>query len=513
MKLLSSVKSSSMVTGVVVIALTTIVSKLIGLARDKLLANFFGPGIVLDAYFASFRIPDFIFNSLVLGVLGVALIPTLTSIKEKQKHDQVVSNILFIVTLVLLFLSIIGWIFAPTIVKLITAGFTDERLQLTIAMTRIMLFSVVVFGISNVLGCVLQAKKIFTSVALAGIFYNLGIIAGIIGAFLFGPMFLAWGVVLGSVLHLLTQVPNIIQFDILWMKFANFSHESLMVLKLMLPRIFGLLSGQFGLTFITSIISLMPVGSMSVYSLATNIQSVPYSVVAVAISVAAFPFMSESANNSKKMAQQHLNKLVKFQIVLLIPVITTIWVWRTEIVKILIGGGSFDVQAVNLTANILMIILFSVLPMAIYQLSARTMYALKNTTVPTLVSLLSLTILIITTWFLKDNGLIAVCLGLTIVDWFNGVLMYLLANKGNLTCLRSKWPYKVLISGFIGLFLQQIIWLWLNNSQNSAITNLIIITISGIISLLLYGLILKTFKVDEINKIIFALKILRKKTS
>lgn len=511
MKKFLNISSNSFLGGAVIIALTTILSKIIGLVRDKLLANFFGPGIILDSYFAAFRIPDFIFNSLVLGVLGVALIPMLTSLKDKEKHDQVVSNVMFVILMILTGLSIIGWVFAPNIVKIITTGFTDERLLLTISMTRIMLLSVTIFGVSNILGCVLQAKKIFSSVALAGVFYNLGIIGGIILGYYVNPIFLAWGVVFGSVLHLLTQLPNIINFKIVWHKFNQISSESIQVFKLMLPRIIGLISSQFSLTFVTAIITLMPLGSVTIYSLAVNIQSVPYSVVGVAIAVAAFPFMSESANIGKQFAQDHLNKLIKFQIILLLPVVTTIWIWRVDIVKILIGGGNFDAEATKLTADVLAILLFSVIPMALQQLSARTLYALKNTVTPTVISLGALVLVGVSSWYLKSYGLLAICFGLVAVDWFNAILMYISANKGNLHLWGINWPLKVLISVIVAFILQYYLHIWLKSDDYSIFMTLLIISISGIISVLVYGMALKLLKVNEFDKIISTFKLANRK--
>ena len=506
--------SSSLMGGAIIIGVTTVLSNLIGLIRDKLLANFFGPGVVLDSYFASFRIPDFIFSSLVLGVLGAALIPALTSTNDKEKHDQIVGNVLFVITASLTALTIVAWIFAPSIVRAITSGFSSDRMALTISMTRVMLFSVVIFGASNVLGCVLQAKKIFSSVALASIFYNLGIIVGAFVAFKFDPKYLAWGVVFGAGLHLLTQLPSISKLEINWRSFAKFSAESISVFKLMLPRIAGLISGQLGLTIVTAVISMMPLGSIAVYSLAANIQSVPYSVIGVALAVAAFPFVSEAASRGKQAAQDQLNNLMRMQILLLVPVTFTLWVWRYDLVRILFGGGNFKNNAINLTAEILAILLFSVIPMSLQQLSARTMYALKNTFTPALISIGSLVMIGISSWFLKGYGLLAVCLGLTTIDCINAILMYKAANRGNATNFYKNWTYKVLVASILAIAPQFMLNSWLTNSHhNSIFMAFVMIGVSAVVSLIVYGLALWALQVEELNKLLnnLALKLVQRR--
>ena len=506
MKKLISFGVSSLAGGFFVIATSTILSKVVGLLRDKLLSNFFGPGVILDSYFASFRLPDFIFNSLVLGVLGSALIPVLTSAKNKDDHDKIVSNVTFILTIVLSLLSLLAWLFAPQIIKLITTGFTSERLELTISMTRIMLVSVVIFGFSNVLSSVLQAKKIFTSVALASILYNFGIILGILFAYKQNPLYLAWGVVIGAFLHLIIQVPNFYKLKVSWAKFYRLTSESILVFKLMIPRIFGLVSGQLSVLITTAVISLMPLGSLAVYSLASNIQSFPYSVIGVALAVAAFPFVSEIANNDKLLAQQHLNKLIRMQLILLIPVVTLLWFWRSEIVSLLIGGGNFKYNAIMLTANILAITLLSVVPMSIYQLSARTLYALKNTITPTIISLIAVSLAGSLVWGFRNHGLLVVCTILVVVDWLSALVMYYYANKDNKEKFYNNWLYKIIsatIISFAPYFLVQNIF---TPIKTNFYLSIVLIMVSGAVSLVVYCFSMWGLQVNEFMELFRKIK-------
>lgn len=506
MRKLISFGVSSLTGGFVVIATSTILSKIVGLLRDKLLSNFFGPGVVLDSYFAAFRLPDFIFNSLVLGVLGSALIPVLTSAKNKTDHDKIVANVTFVLTGVLILLSILAWVFAPEIIGLVTTGFTQERFELTVSMTRVMLLSVIIFGFSNVLSSVLQAQKIFTSVALASVLYNFGIVLGIVFAYKYNPLILAWGVVVGALFHLLIQIPNFYKLKISWREFYKLSTESILVFKLMGPRIFGLVGGQLSLLITTASVSLMPLGSLAVYSLASNIQLFPYSVIGVALAVAAFPFVSEMASASKISAQQHLNKLIKYQILLLLPVITMLWFWRFEIVSLLIGGGNFKYNAIKLTAQILSITLFSVVPLSIYQLSARTLYALKNTITPTIISLCSVVAVGVLVWNFKDHGLLAICLILVVIDWFGAISMYLFANKGNDDNFYKSWLYKIICALIISFAPHLILKSIALNLQGQILFNVGVISVAGLISFAVYCLSLWGLQVNEFMELFSKIK-------
>ena len=204
--------------GAIIIAFFSIVSRLLGLLRDRLLAHYFGAGNVTDAYWAAFRLPDLIFNSLVVGALSVAFIPVFMQYWQKnhgtgQKESwQIANTLLNLIVLGLIVLSVIGIVLAPYIVPWLTPGFqgNPDQMNLTISLTRIMLLSIVFFGASNLLSSVLNAFKRFLAFSLAPVMYNLGIIGGILVAVKYESfLVLGWGVVVGSILYLLFQLPGV----------------------------------------------------------------------------------------------------------------------------------------------------------------------------------------------------------------------------------------------------------------------------------------------------------------
>src|SRR3989339_49292 len=229
--------------GALLIAFFSVISKLLGFLRDRLLASYFGAGDILDSYYAAFKLPDLIFNTLVLGALASAFIPVFTKVwlEDKQKAVRLANTILNYLLGALIILAALIFILAPYLMKFIVPGFGNEQLAMTVTFTRVMLVSIIFFGLSNVLGGILNSLKKFFSFSLAPVFYNLGIIFGITVFYpALGLVGLAWGVVLGSFLHFVIQLPEALRsgwkYRFLWRVTAEVKR----ILKLMLPRTLGL---------------------------------------------------------------------------------------------------------------------------------------------------------------------------------------------------------------------------------------------------------------------------------
>ena len=206
-------ETSSIGAGGIIFALSALFSRILGLVRDRLLVNQFGAGETLDIYYASFQIPDFFYNLFILGTLSVAFIPVFTNYIHNGERDKFsedglnfTNTILNLVFLIMGAGSFILIIFAPYILRFIVPGFSGDKYNETVMMTRIMLLSPFFFSISSVFGSMLTSLRRFIVISLAPILYNLGIISGVIFlAPVFGIKGLAFGVILGAFLHTLAQ--------------------------------------------------------------------------------------------------------------------------------------------------------------------------------------------------------------------------------------------------------------------------------------------------------------------
>lgn len=193
-----------------IIMVMVAISRVLGLARNRVLTHFFSPD-TLSVYFAAFRLPEVVFEVLVYGTLASAFIPTLTSFfaDKKKSHGWYVASVSLNLTfLIFLIFGIFVFIFAQPLYSLIVPGFSEEQLNQTVMLARILIFAQGFFLLSYFLTAVLESLKRFLIPAIAPLFYNLGIILGTI--FLareLGIMAPAVGAVFGSLLHFLVQLP------------------------------------------------------------------------------------------------------------------------------------------------------------------------------------------------------------------------------------------------------------------------------------------------------------------
>src|SRR3989339_865699 len=310
---------NSITIAALLVALSSLISRFLGIFRAKILANEFGAGDMIDIYYAAFRVPDLVFNLLVLGALSAGFIPILTKlIKDydckrcqfftNKKAWEFSSDILNIIGLGVLVLSLAGILFAPLFIKFIVPGFDAEKQKLTAGLTRIMFLSPIFLGISSVLGGILQSFKRFFEYSVAPIMNNIGII---IGALYFVPEWgirgLAYGVVLGALMHMLIQLPMVLilgfryrlRFFIPW-RDKNIRN----IFVMMVPRIMSLAISQINLIVITIIASPLASGSLTVFNFANDLQSLPIGVFGISFAIAAFPTLSSVAFDRKRLTRE-----------------------------------------------------------------------------------------------------------------------------------------------------------------------------------------------------------------
>lgn len=434
-RLVSRKMNNSITGGAMIIAIFSILAKVLGLVRDRLLASGFGAGDILDAYYAAFKLPDLIFNTLVLGALSAAFIPVFIELRNGKNnlaesrvdHWQLSSALMNIILLVFLALSTISYIFAPSLVGLIAPGFEGDKFELTVEMTRIMLLSIIFFGVSNVLSGILQSMKRFAMFALAPVMYNLGIILGIVFLVpMMGPLGLAWGVVVGALFHLLIQLPRVIRLGFKWQPLVAFKDKAVRQIgKLMLPRTLGLAGNQVNQLVMTIIASGLASGSLAVFNLAFNLQSVPIGIFAVSLAITAFPAMSESFSlKDKAMFLDRFSITVRRILFLVIPMSIFIIALRAQIVRLVLGAGEFDWQDTILTADALGFFAVSLFAQGLIPLLARAFYAFQNTKIPVLVSLVAVIVNIIGSIILAPRlGVVGLVMAFSVASILQAVML------------------------------------------------------------------------------------------
>jgi len=404
------IKSKTITSAAFILAASTLVSKLLGLIRDRILAGKFGAGDELDIYYTVFRIPDTVYAVFILGAVSSAFIPVFSQYLARDEKEawRLANTVLTISVAALLLVSFILIIFAPFIVPLIAPGFQGEKLSLTIFLTRIMFLSPVIFGISSVVGAVLQISRRFFVYSLAPIFYNAGIIIGALWltdvARILGFERLAGlvaGVLLGAVLHLCIQIPSAVTSGFRYRPLWDFAHSGFRkVVSLFIPRMIGLAVYQINFFVITALASTLREGSIAVFNLANNLQYLPIGIFGISFATAAFPVLSEKfSKNDKIQFSGNFFTTLRTILVFVVPLSVFFFLLRAQIVRMVLGTGEFGWDDTRLTAAALGIFAISIVPQSIIPLLARGFYALHDTKTPVMVSSVSVGANIILSFF------------------------------------------------------------------------------------------------------------------
>ena len=377
-----------------ILSVFSFLSFVFGLLRDRLLTGTFGIGNELDVYYAAFRIPDFIAMVLMTGAIGVAIIPIFTKnlVLGKEQAFKYLSNLLNLSLVFLVIICLFLFIFAPNLISLIAPGFSGEKKEITALLTRIMLLSPILMGISNIISAVLRVFQRFLITALAPVVYNLGSIVGII---FFVPKMgisgLALGIILGAFLHFLIQVPALFKVGFKIQNTFNFlDKDFLLTLKLTVPRAIGLAATQINLVVVTIIGSTLIPGSVGIFSLANDLSLPIIGLVAVPFAIAVFPALSRAFSKGEKKEMLLKFSSVFRQIVfLIIPISAICFLLRAHLVRVVFGAGKFDWSATKLTAACFGIFMLGLFAQGLIYLVSKAFYAMRNTRIPALVSIVS----------------------------------------------------------------------------------------------------------------------------
>ncbi|HUV81016.1 MAG TPA: murein biosynthesis integral membrane protein MurJ [Patescibacteria group bacterium] len=377
------------------LGISALISRFLGLIRDRLLAGTFGAGEELDIYFAAFRIPDFVYGILIMGGVAAVFLPVFSEYFRKSEEDawKFTNNLLNCFLILLVLLCAILALLTPWLVSLIAPGFSPAAKELTVALTRIMFISPILFGISSVFSGVLHYFDRFFAYSLAPVVYNLGIIFGIL--FLvpsFGLYGLAYGVILGAGLHWLFQIPAARNSGYKYLPLFNFRNFGLVkIFKLMVPRTIGAAAYHINLIVITAIASTLSAGSIAIFNLANNLQYFPVGLIGISFSVAAFPALARSlVADLKEEFSKVFSSTFRQILFSVVPVSILIFILRAQIVRIVLGTGQFGWLETRLTAASLALFSLGIFAAALVPFLARVFYSFQDTKTPLAVSLISM---------------------------------------------------------------------------------------------------------------------------
>src|SRR3989344_1948611 len=374
-------------------------SKILALFRARLLAHYFGASADLDVHYAAFRIPDFLYVSLASLVASAVLIPFIVERLPDRDRAQLFFRRMFTLFFFgMAALSVAAFFAMPYLARFIAPGFSAHEHEMLVMLSRIMMASPFLLGLSGLFASVTQSLRRFFVYALAPVLYNAGIIVGVVFLYpLFGFPGLAYGVLLGAALHMLVQLPALVANGFVPAFSFSFDwREEKEVFLLSLPRTITVSVNHFIILILTAMASLMAEGSITVFNLSYNLQSVPLTVVGLSYSVAAFPTLARLFSNGERSAfvVQILNA-ARHIIFWSFPVLVLFIVLRAQIVRTILGTGEFGWAETRLTAAALALFAVSIIAQSLILLFVRGYYAAGFTKKPFFINLFSSALIVV----------------------------------------------------------------------------------------------------------------------
>ena len=403
-------KQEGILSAAMLMMVITLATKATGFLRQFAYAHFFGASRELDMFIAANTFPEMIVNLLIMGSVNAALIPVLFESLEKageKKTNELIRTVFTIFSILLLVLSGVAFIFSQSLINWSIdvadpgVAFTPDQISQMVRLLRMLLISPAILGLSNIITGVLHVNQRFVIPQLAPFLYNLG---GLVAIFFLVPFFgvegVAVGVIIGSILHLLIQLPLLKHLGIRFR--PSFDIKNFYLLKigtLMLPRMVGLAAGQVSL-FVDRILALgLIAGSASAIVFAESIKIIPVSMFGLSIAAAAFPVLSKEAaagkiESFKETFVRSVNQICFFAI----PVSAVLLILRVPIVRLILGLGSgkFTWEDTVTTAWVLLFFAIGLIAESLISLIIKAFYALQDTRTPVIVSLATIVISIVT---------------------------------------------------------------------------------------------------------------------
>lgn len=379
------------------LAISSVASLAFALIRDRLLAHTLGASTTLDVYYAAFRVPDFLFVTVASLVSTTILVPFLIESRTKDEEGGTgnelkssIQSLFSAFSFMILIVCAVAFIIMPTLDKwLFPELFIRGSGDMLIQTSRLLLLSPILLGMASFFASITQIQNRFLVYALSYPLYNIGIIIGIL-FFLphWGVFGLAMGVILGALFLSLTQIPLVIKDGLFPRLTLNFSWVKVKrVALLSIPRTITLSSQQLTELGLISFASFLGAGSISIFNLALNLQSVPLSIVGASYSSAAFPILAKLIARKEKEA--FVGKMIsaaKHIVFWSMPIMVLFIVLRAQIVRVVLGSGQFNWSDTRLTAAALALFVISSFGQSLMLLFVRAFYAEGKTWKPLVIN-------------------------------------------------------------------------------------------------------------------------------
>lgn len=494
-------------------------SQVAGLVKTILVSPAFGTSAAYDAYNSATRFQDIIFNLVAGGALASAFVPTFTTFLNKGDREgawRLASAIINLILLVLTALSLLSILFAPQIVRIILAPlFPASEQALTVQLLRILMVNATIFGVSGLLMGILNSHQRFLLPALASSMYWIGMIIGLL---VFVPSMgiygLAWGAVLGAILHLSVQLPDLFRLPgrryTLSLGLQNPSVRE--VALLMGPRLFGVAIIQLNFLVNNIIASGQPTGSLSSIGYAFQIMTVPLYVIGGAIGTATLPtFSGQAARGEFTEMRQSLTATLRGVMLLALPSTLGLILLRQPIIAFLFQHKNFDTHSTAMVAWALLWYTVGLVFHSVTEILSRAFYAMHDTRTPVLVTSGSMGLnvlfsLVFSAWFAKIGWMPhgGLALATSVAAAIEATLLLVLMRKKLNGILGGHLARGMAAAAFGTLLMSVGLVGWL---QVIPVSSLALVALGGVVvGVAIYGSVLMLLRITEVKSLLAALR-------
>lgn len=342
----------------------TLLSRILGLARDIVIARIFGAGLAADVFFVAFKIPNFLRRLFAEGAFSLAFVPLLSEYKAQRSHAEVkrlADAVSASLGLILLGVTLAGMLAAPLLIMIFAPGFINEpdKFDLAVEMLRITFPYILFISLTAFAGSILNAYGRFAVPAFTPVLLNIALIlAAVVLAPLFAEpvMALAWGVLIAGIAQLLFQLPFLLRLRLLPRPRRHVDDEGVSrIKKMMLPAIFGSSVAQINLLLDTLIASFLATGSISWLYYSDRLVEFPLGVFGIALATVILPRLSQQhALQSAAQFSQTLDWALRWVLVVGLPASAGLMVLAKPALISLFQYGEFSAHDVDMATRSLL---------------------------------------------------------------------------------------------------------------------------------------------------------------
>jgi len=492
----------------------TIISRLLGYLRDILIAIFLGTGMLADAFFVAFRIPNTFRRLFAEGTFNAAFVPSYSSEidKGKKQSNKFANDIFNLLFLGLLFLTIIIEIFMPSFVSIIAPGFTGdlEKMSVAINLTRITFPFLFFICLASFFSAILNSHNKFAAAAAAPIILNIVLILVLIfSKFLDDHLvyYLAYGVSLAGFLQLIFLFKFVSKHYSLKFTFKLKANNKVMLFfKKLLPSIFSSGVTQINI-LIGTIIASFQASAVSYLYYADRIYQINLAIAGIAIGVVILPQLSKHVQSRKKNKILLIqNKALELSFFFSLPATIALVIGSEQIISALFGYGSFNENSVKNSSLALYYFALGLPAFALIKVFSSFFFANHDTKTPFYISLISVILnIFISVYYFSEIGFIIIPIATTISSWFNSILLFIFLKNRQLFYFNKIFFIKfikiIFASIMMGLFFNFVLNFFQNElAFNQSIKSLYLI-LSVILGLLFYLIVCYFIKAFQMNDI------------